>query len=129
MSAWFRNFVENSDRKAGQHLSAAKHRFCSYSKPMSRCILHFDCIVHTLNRAVATNGAEWAHTWMSSMSETKFLLLGMMTDLSQSCLELTRFFDSEHMEIAEMNREVHYFDQQLEAGHWKKLFMIVDCMR
>jgi hypothetical protein len=24
------------------------------------------------------------------------------------------------MEIAEMNREVHYFDQQLEAGHWKK---------
>ena len=115
MSGWFRQYVDKSDFPHGQHLSAAKHRFCSFSKPLSRYILHFREIVQCVNQAVATNGAPWAESWMKSMSETKYILLGMLTDLCQSCIELTRFFDNENLDIAAINQEIYFFDQQLEA--------------
>lgn len=41
---------------------------------------------------------------------------------SQSCLDLTRFFDQEDMDIAEMNEEVGLFMASVQAGRCSIFF-------
>lgn len=115
LSTSFQSFVEASEFSRGSHLSAAKHRFCSFSKPMARFVLHFDAIVNVLNRAAAAGGASWAESWMANIDEAALFTLGMATDLASSCIQLTRFFDRDDMDISRINEEVYCFDQELEV--------------
>ena len=39
----------------------------------------------------------------------------MATDLASSCIQLTRFFDRDDMDISRINEEVYCFDQELEV--------------
>ena len=116
-SGWFENAVAQSSFKAGRTLSAAKHRFCSFSKPLTRFIMHLDSIIAVLNRIVAVKGSEgaWATRFLRGLTQRKLLLLAMCADMADATIQLTRFLDSEDMDIASMNEEVSIFCARLEA--------------
>ena len=119
-STWFGEAVSGSDFSRGKTLSAAKHRFCSLSKPLGRFILHLDAVAETLNRIAAMKGteaAQWATNWMDGCTSTSVLSLAMCADMGAAALDLTRFFDSEEMDIAEINCEVAIFMRTLQACH------------
>ena len=118
-SAWFADSVSGSKFSRGQTLAAAKHRFCSLSKPLGRFILHLDAAAETLNKIAAMKGtaAQWATDWMDGCTSTSVLTLAMCADIRAAAVDLTRFFDSEEMDIAEINSEVAVFMQSLQACH------------
>lgn len=119
-STWFGEAVSGSDFSRGKTLSAAKHRFCSLSKPLGCFILHLDAVAETLNRIAAMKGteaAQWATNWMDGCTSTSVLSLAMCADMGAAALDLTRFFDSEEMDIAEINCEVAIFMRTLQACH------------
>ena len=101
-------------------MAAAKHRFCSLSKPLGRFILHLDAVAETLYKIAAMKGteaAQWATDWMDGCTSTSVLTLAMCADIGAAAVDLTRFFDSEEMDIAEINSEVAVFMQSLQACH------------
>ena len=119
-SAWFADSVSGSEFSRGQTLAAAKHRFCSLSKPLGRFILHLDAVAETLNKIAAMKGteaAQWATDWMDGCTSASVLTLAMCADIGAAAVDLTRFFDSEEMDIAEINSEVAVFMQSLQACH------------
>ena len=119
-SAWFAGSVSGSEFSRGQTLAAAKHRFCSLSKPLGCFILHLDAVAETLNKIAAMKGteaAQWATDWMDGCTSTSVLTLAMRADIGAAAVDLTRFFDSEEMDIAEINSEAAVFMQSLQACH------------
>ena len=118
-SAWFEEEVRKSKGVGGTTLSAAQHRFCSFSKPLGRMVLHMDAICAVLTRVVSARpGADssWAAQFVKSFTAEKFLLLGMLADMADTCIQLTRFLDDEDMDVAQQNEQVALFVQRLEAG-------------
>lgn len=131
-SAWFAEAVATSSFPRGQVLAAAKHRFCSLSKPLGRFVLHLDAVITTLNRIAAMKGteaAQWAISWMEGCTSTCLLTLAMCADMAAAALDLTRFFDSEDMDIAEINWEVGVFVDSLEALVGTMAFCMNDMYR
>ena len=93
-SAWFAYSVSGSEFSRGQTLAAAKHRFCSLSKPLGRFILHLDAVAETLNKIAAmkaTEAAQWATDWMDGCTSTSVLTLAMRADIGAAAVDLTRF--------------------------------------
>ena len=112
--------ISGSKFSRGQTLAAAKHRFFSLMKPLGRFILHLDAAAETLNKIAAMKGteaAQWATDWMDGCTSTSVLTLAMRADIGAAAVDLTRFFDSEEMDIAEINSEVAVFMQSLQACH------------
>ena len=52
---------------------------------------------------------------MEGCTSEGIVTLAMCVDMSAACLDLTRFFDQENMDVALMNMEVGQFIQSLEA--------------
>ena len=93
----------------------AQQRFCSFSKPLARCALDLPELIQTVNRIAAGGGASWAKSWLRGLTCTKLLLLGMTADLAQDAIELTRFFDVEGLDIAQINEKVYLLSQQVDV--------------
>eukprot|EP00438_Fugacium_kawagutii_P002479 Skav225633 [mRNA] locus=scaffold1513:165191:167925:- [translate_table: standard] len=129
-SAWLEEAIVKSARPRGTRLCAAKHRFASYSTPLSRFILHLEPMVLTLNRIAASGvDAGWATEWLESVTLSDLLLLSMAADMAQSAIELTRFFDKEDMDIAIMNERVYQFCFELQAVAMFVLFDEKKCFQ
>ncbi|CAJ1390023.1 unnamed protein product, partial [Effrenium voratum] len=118
-SSWFADAVAQSELSRGKTLSAAKHRFCSYSKPLGRIVLHLDSMIAVLNRIASSCGddARWAPEWMASINPERAILLGMCADLADSCMQLTRYFDDESLDIARTNEEALFSEGQCFHVH------------
>ncbi|CAJ1453878.1 unnamed protein product [Effrenium voratum] len=118
-SSWFADAVAQSELSRGKTLSAAKHRFCSYSKPLGRIVLHLDSMIAVLNRIASSCGddARWAPEWMASINPERAILLGMCADLADSCMQLTRYFDDESLDIARINEEALFSEGQCFHVH------------
>ena len=114
LSSWLEKAILASENPRGVTLSAAKHRFCSYSMPLARFILHLPVFIDTINK-IAAGGTSWATQWLEEIQVSELILLSMCADLAQNAIELTRFFDKEDMDVAEMNEKVYYFVQQMEV--------------
>lgn len=115
-TSWLEEAIVNSPRPRGTRLCAAKHRFASYSTPLTRFILHLEPMVLTLNRIAASGvDAGWATEWLESVTVSDLLLLSMAADMAQCAIELTRYFDKEDMDIAVMNERVYQFCFELQA--------------
>ena len=116
-SSWFAEAVKKSANPKGRTMSAAKHRFCSLSKPLGRFILHLDAVAETLSRiaALRSDDSGWAVSFMEGCTSESIVTLAMCADMSAACLDLTRFFDQENMDIALVNLEVGQFFHSLEA--------------
>ena len=116
-SCWFAEAVKKSTNPKGCTMSAAKHRFCSLSKPLGRFILHLEALAETLSRIAALRSEDsgWAVSFMEGCTSEGIVILAMCADMSAAFLDLTRFFDQENMDVALMNMEVGQFIQSLEA--------------
>ena len=55
---------------------------------------------------------------MASINPERAILLGMCADLADSCMQLTRYFDDEPLDIARINEEVSLFCGRMEAWRW-----------
>ncbi len=116
LSAWFAEAVQSSSLKAGQSLSAAQHRFASFSKPLGRMILHLPEFFKVLNKVVSTgSNRAWAENWLLNVTGERLLLLGMMADAADTTEQLTRFCDSEEMDLGRLNEEVALFMRRCEV--------------
>ncbi|CAK9092405.1 Uncharacterized protein SCF082_LOCUS43483 [Durusdinium trenchii] len=117
-SSWFAAGVENSSFPAGKTLSAAQHRFCSFSKPLGRFVLHLDVAFDVLNKIVAIKGsqdARWAVKFLRGLTPEKLLTVAMCADMADTCLQLTRFLDDEGLDIARLNEEVSVFCSRIQV--------------
>jgi hypothetical protein len=114
-SQWLSKLIEGHGGPAGsaaRNLSAAKHRFESYAKPLCRMLLNFDCVVETAQMIVKRRtGAESkdADRWLASITEEKMLQLAMVADATDEGLLLTRAMDSEDMDLATLHSDISRF--------------------
>ena len=107
--------MAESNNPGGTTFTAPQHRFFSCSKPLARCARHLPELIQTVNQIAAGGGASWAKNLLRGLTCTKLLLLGMTADLAQNATELTRFFDVEGMDIAQINEKVYSFSQQVDV--------------
>ena len=80
-SSWFAEAVKKSANPKGRTMSAAKHRFCSLSKPLGRFILHLDAVAETLSRiaALRSDDSGWAVSFMEGCTSESIVTLAMQT--------------------------------------------------
>ncbi len=94
-------------------LSAAKHRFDSWTKPFSRVCLTFDAVVSTAqemheerrNEAMGRHAKEF----LKMVDEEMMLSLAMMTDAGEENLELVRFLDAGRVPTCDIASECQRF--------------------
>lgn len=116
-SRWFEEAVlEQAESPQVTSLSAAKHRFASYAKPMSRILLHLKIFFRLLHRIAAMrDDADWARTWLANISCHKLLLLALAADGADSLMQLCRFLDTESTDPAALNQEIGHFLEELHV--------------
>jgi hypothetical protein len=114
-SQWLGELIEKHGGPAGsaaKNLSAAKHRFESYHKPLCRMLLHFDSVIETaemiMKRRPGAEGQD-AERWLASITEEKMLQLAMVADATDEGLLLTRAMDSEDMDLATQQSDISSF--------------------
>ncbi len=122
----FRNMLKRivsehqTETRAMSSLRAAKHRFESFAKPLSRTIRLFHCL-HILMVDIANtrtdNQGDRAMKWIEWVSATprRILLGAMLADASDEALQLTRFADVESMDPAKLTDHVENFLARSEA--------------
>ncbi len=117
-AGWFAEAVKGSEFPHGLTLSAAKHRFCSFSKPLGRICLHLPSLFAVVNKisAMKTTDACWATDWLEHFDMEKLLVLSMCADAADTVMQLNRFLDNEDMDIGRLNEEVGLFLDRIEAG-------------
>ena len=97
-----------------QNLRAAKHRFESFQKPLGRTIRLF-LPIHELMVRLAVRGRETlakrAKTWLTSISEqpSRLVMAAMLADAADEAMALTRFCDSEGMDVSELPAQISSF--------------------
>eukprot|EP00438_Fugacium_kawagutii_P026541 Skav227898 [mRNA] locus=scaffold4087:164838:166961:+ [translate_table: standard] len=97
-----------------KNLSSALHRFTSHSVPFRRSVLFFVPLVRVAqyivdNRGKQTSEAQAARRWLLELDGERALTIAMMADISDEALQLNRFFDSSHWNIAEIMSKVQDF--------------------
>ncbi|CAE7368921.1 unnamed protein product, partial [Symbiodinium pilosum] len=110
----FQNFCEASQHNAVtgsriKHLSWAKHRFSSISKPLGRAILHLDALLTTAVWLVVHCKDPNAVTFLETIGERELLLAAMMADAADEAVRLLRFFGEEGYELAEVAFQIRLF--------------------
>lgn len=116
-SQWFHDDVQrNSNGPRCASLSAAKHRFASFAKPLGRMLLHVESFFRTLHRVASLReDAAWARTWLSNISSKKLLLLALAADGADTLMQLCRFLDNETCDPAALNQEICFFLSELDV--------------
>ena len=116
-SRWFEEFVnQESHGPRAASLSAAKHRFASFAKPMGRMMLHLQSFFRVLHKiSSARPDAEWARKWLGNVTSHTLLLLALGADAADSLLQLTRFLDNEMCEPAVLNQEIGHFLNEIRV--------------
>eukprot|EP00959_Pyramimonas_sp_CCMP1952_P252475 5275216-Pyramimonas_sp.AAC.1 len=106
-------------REAG-NLRAAKHRFESFQKPLGRTVRLFPSILKLLVRVAVSRSdfqgkrAKEFLEWIAA-SPKHLLMTGMMADAADEAIILTRFCDSEAMDVAGMSSQIELFLVRCEA--------------
>lgn len=70
-SLWFSEATSRNQGPDVSSLSAAKHRFASFAKPLARLILHVRAYFEVCHRIVASVDAQdcaWCHSWLTLTS-------------------------------------------------------------
>lgn len=116
-SRWFEEFVgQEGEGPRAASLSAAKHRFASFAKPMGRILLHLHSFFRVLHKICCMRpDAEWARKWLGNVTSHSLLLLALGADAADSLLQLTRFLDSESCDPALLNQEIGHFVNEIRV--------------
>ena len=108
--------VPDSDRGTmsnAQNLSAAKHRFESIIRPLSRIILNisaiimFACKVSHIHHGEASGIA--CSAWLEMLNDEFLVLIAMLADAGCEALMFIRFCDAEDVALSEVWSEAHAF--------------------
>lgn len=117
-SLWFSEATSRNQGPDVSSLSAAKHRFASFAKPLARLILHVRAYFEVCHRIVASVDAQdcaWCHSWLTDITTRKLLLLACAADAADTLQELTRHLDSEDHDPATLNEEVFIFLEKVKT--------------
>ncbi len=118
-SAWLQEEVQAEHEGARDaNLSAAKHRFCSFSKPLGRCCRHLAAILRVVHRIISFKGREdaaFAKQWLANLSSEKLILLSLLADAADEGIQITRVMDSEDLDLSEIMTEVSDFISRVEV--------------
>ena len=106
-------------RQVMHNFRAAGHRFESFQKPLGRTCLHIHSVIRTalhlaLHRAQDEPGRQ-AKAWLTWITTERCLLLAMMSDAADECMQLTRAMDSEATDPASVRQEVRTWASKLNA--------------
>ena len=112
----FSGFVKSSGSKIVQtavtNMRAAAHRFESFAKPLGRSVLHLHACIRTALQIASRPSDDMvmmAKAWLQWVDTEKCVMAAMLADTSDQSLVLTRLLDSEGIDPAVLNREVHGF--------------------
>ncbi|CAE7557490.1 ngoBVM, partial [Symbiodinium necroappetens] len=114
-------FAEACGRAAAASISAAKHRFGSYARPLVRIVRNLKAMVALLHKVAAMRGSGddddngWAFRILQGLTARKLLLLALAADAATTVLDFTRFADDESVDIAELNSRAGFFVRQVHA--------------
>ena len=115
-SLWFSQATSSHAGPNVSSLSAAKHRFASFAKPMARMIVHLRAFFEVCHRILVSQGdsdSGWVQSWMAEISAKKLLVLACAADGADSLQEMTRHLDTEDCDPATLNETVWIFLHQL----------------
>lgn len=109
-SFWLQEAIERGSGPQTSSLSAAKHRFASFAKPLGRFILNMRPMFDVMHKILALKeDCSWLHTWMDAVSGQRLLLLAAAADAADTVMEFLRLMDNEEQDPAILNSEVHTF--------------------
>ena len=109
-SFWLQEAIAKGAGPQTSSLSAAKHRFASFAKPLGRFCLNMRPIFDVLHKILALKeDCDWLHKWMDNVSAKKLLLVAAAADAADTVMEFLRLMDNESQDPAILNSEVHSF--------------------
>lgn len=109
-SFWLQEAIDRGTGPQTSSLSAAKHRFASFAKPLGRFILNMRPMFDVMHKILALKEeCAWLHTWMDAVSGQRLLLLAAAADAADTVMEFCRLMDNEEQDPAILNSEVHSF--------------------
>ena len=125
-TSWFQQEVLR-DGGAIKNLRAAKHRFESYAKPLSRIVLNFPALIRTSERiACERHGQAEGHdamAFLQRVSPKSVILLATLADAAIEVLTFTRQCDREDVDSADIPAHLNNMLTRIEC-----LFIRGDCM-
>ena len=104
-----------------KNLSAAKHRFQSYQKPLGRSTLFFDALIRTAEYTVrerkgSDRGEDKdADAFLTDLDSEQRLQASMMADASDETMLFTRYSDDPDIDHCELASEI---DVMLKRLHF-----------
>ena len=116
---WQQCLQEQNGVKTFANLSAAKHRFNSYSEPLGRLCLQIVAMHTFMTRVAAVPGSGVqqlrAREWLRKLDSRSLLLLAMCGDASDECARLCHFCDSEDMDVAMLGGILEDFKKRMTS--------------
>ena len=89
-----------------KNLQFRKHRFDSVQKPTSRAVLFIDALIATAIWATVhrrgQRDAVCAEKFLKFIDERKLILLSMIADAADECIQVVRFLDTESYDLSEL---------------------------
>jgi hypothetical protein len=115
-SFWLQQAIGKGSGPQTSSLSAAKHRFASFSKPLGRFILNLRPMFDVMHKILALKeDCAWLHTWMDTASGKQLLMLAAAADAADTVMEFLRLMDNEEQDPAILNSEVHSFLKNVDV--------------
>ena len=113
----FRMMLSEAAVRVGQkapkerNLRAAKHRFESYQRPLGRTVRLFPTIVRLMVHLYQAKRDQRARDWLAfvAASPQHNVQLAMLADAADEGMSLTRFCDSESMDVASLSSRISCF--------------------
>ena len=106
-------------RQVMHNFRAAGHRFESFQKPLGRTCLHIHSVIRTAlylaHHRAGDDPGKYAKAWLAWITTERCLLLAMMSDASDECMQLTRAMDSETTDPASVRQEIRTWVSKLNA--------------
>ncbi|CAE7282138.1 unnamed protein product [Symbiodinium sp. CCMP2592] len=100
-----------------RNMKAAKHRFESHSTPLARLLLYLPSFIAVTQRVAQTrsgsNAGMVAADWLSNITPSRLIMLGMLCDAMDEGLFLIRLVDKEDIDLAEIGHHVHNFAERV----------------
>lgn len=97
------------------------HRWDSVRRPLARLLFNFSAVLNLadevvrLQSALRGDGVLVFRRFLAEIDEEGVLLLGMLADSAEECMQLTRFLDDENFDAAAVASHIDHFRGTIKA--------------
>ena len=102
-----------------QNFCAAGHRFESFQKPLGRTCLHIHSVIrtalHLAHHRSQDEPGRLAKDFLKWVTTERCVLMAMMSDAADECMQLTRLMDVESSDPASLRHEISTWLAKLNA--------------